>query len=70
MVYYTDRSGPGVSLAFFALWFVLRGDLFWVLPGVVLFLCVFNLFGIAIASLGERRASLGAFREFVRFAFV
>ena len=39
---------------------------------VVLFCsCVFfNHFSIAITSLGEERASLGAFRAFVRFALV
>ena len=43
-----------------ALWFILRGNLFYVLPCVILFLCLF----------GEERASLGAFRTFVRFALV
>ena len=32
--------------------------------------CVFCPFSIAITSLGEERASHGAFREFVRFALV
>ena len=32
--------------------------------------CVFSPFSIAITSLGEERASLGAFRMFVRFALV
>ena len=44
-----------------------------VLPCVVLFLCFFGPFGVAIASLGEgvgRGAGLGAFRAFVRFALV
>ena len=35
-----------------------------------LFLCFFSPFSIAIASLGEERADLSAFRTFVRFAFV
>ena len=30
----------------------------------------FDPFSIAIASLGEERANIGAFRVFVRFAFV
>ena len=30
----------------------------------------FSPFGVAIASLGEERASLGAFRTFVRFVLV
>ena len=56
-------------LLFVALWFTLRGDLFYVLPCVVL-LVFFSPFSIAITSLGEGRANLGAFRAFFRFAFV
>ena len=33
-------------------------------------LVLFSPFSIAITSLGEERAGLGAFRAFVRFAFV
>ena len=71
--YSTDRSKalvPVLVLLFVALWFILRGDLFYVLPCVILFLCVFSPFSIAITSLGEERANLSAFRTFVRFAFV
>ena len=32
--------------------------------------CIFNPFSIAITSLGEERANLGAFCMFVRFALV
>ena len=42
MVYSTDRSKavvPVLVLFFVALWFILRGDLFYVLPCVILFLC-------------------------------
>ena len=42
MVYSTDRSKamvPVLVLLFVALWFILRGDLFYVLPCVILFLC-------------------------------
>ena len=42
VVYSTDRSKVVVSvlvLLFVALWFILRGDLFYVLPCVILFLC-------------------------------
>ena len=70
MVYSTDRSKAVVSvlvLLFVALWFILRGDLFYVLPCVILF---FSPFSIAIISLGEERAYLSAFRTFVRFVFV
>ena len=73
VIYSTDRSKamvPVLVLLFVALWFIL-GDLFYVLPCVVLFLCFLILLrGIAITSLGEERASLGAFRTFVRFALV
>ena len=62
-----------LDLLFAALWFILRGDmffLFYLLPCVILFLCVFSPFSIAITSLGEERASLCAFRTFVRFTLV
>ena len=42
VVYSTDRSKavvPMLVLLFVALWFILRGDLFYVLPCVILFLC-------------------------------
>ena len=57
-------------LLFVALWFILRGDLLYVFPCVILFLCVFSPFIIAITSLGEERANLSAFRTFVRFVLV
>ena len=82
MVHSTDRSKavvPVLVLLFVALWFILWGDLFYVLPCVILFLCVFfffffffffSPFSIAITSLGEERTSLCAFHTFVRFALV
>ena len=42
VVYSTDRSKvvvPVLALIFVDLWFILRGDLFYVLPCVNLFLC-------------------------------
>ena len=54
-------------LLFVALWFIVQGDLFYVLPCVILFLCVFSPFSIANTSLGEERANLSAFCAFVRF---
>ena len=54
-------------LLFVALWFILRGDLFYILPCVILFLCFFSPFSIAITSFGEERANLSAFRTFVWF---
>ena len=73
MVYSTDCSKavvPVLVLLFVALWFILRGDLFYVLLCVILFLCFLSPFSIAITSLGEERANLGAFRTFVRFVLV
>ena len=73
MVYSTDRSKalvPVLVLLFGALWFILRGDLLYVLPCAILFLCFFSSFIIAITSLGEERANLSAFRSFVQFVLV
>ena len=72
VVYATDRSkavAPVLILLFVPLWFILRGDLFYVLPCVIL-LRVFSPFSIAITSLGEERVNLSAFRTFVRFVLV
>ena len=44
VVYSTNRSKalvPVLVFLFVALWFNLRGDLFYVLPCVILFLCFF-----------------------------
>ena len=73
MVYSTDRSKavvPVLVLLFVALWFILQGDLLYVFPCVILFLCFLSPFSIAITSLGEERANLSAFRTFVRFVLV
>ena len=73
VVYSTSRSMvvvPVLVLLFVALWFILRGDLFYVLPYVILFLCVFSPLSIAITSLREERANLSAFRTFVQFVLV
>ena len=72
MVYSTDRSkvAPVLVLLFVALWFILRSDLFYVLHCIILFLCFFCPFSIAITSLEEERANLSAFRTFVRFVLV
>ena len=60
---------PVLVLLFVTLWFIIRGDLFYVLPCVILFLCLSVLFSIANTSLGEERererATFGAFRTFV-----
>ena len=55
---------------FVALWFILRGVLFYVLTLCYFVLVFFSLFSIAITSLGEERANLSAFRTFVRFVLV
>ena len=68
----TDRSKavvPVLVLLFVALWFIIRGDLLYVFPCVILS-CVFSPFSIAVTSLGEERANLSAFRTFVRFVLV
>ena len=73
MVCSTDRSTAVVLvlvLLFVDLWFILRGDFFSVLPCVILFLCFFRPFSIAITSFGEERANLSAFRTFVRSVLV
>ena len=73
MVYSTDRSKavvPVLVLRFVALWFILRGDLFYVLLLCHFVLVFFSPFSIAITSLGEERANLSAFRTFVRFVLV
>ena len=72
VVYSTDHSKtvvPVLVLLFVALWFILRGDLLYVLPYHFV-LGVFSPFSIAITSLGEQRANLNAFRTFVRFVLV
>ena len=73
MVYSTDRSKAVVTvlvLLFGVLWFILRGDLLYVLPCAIFCLCVFGPFNLAITSLGEERANLSAFHMFDQFAFV
>ena len=50
----TDRSKAAVPVLVFlfvALWFILRGDLLYVVPCVILSLCFFSPFSIAIFSL-------------------
>ena len=55
MVYSTDRSKvvvPLLVLLFVALWFILRCDLFYVLPCVILFLCFSVLLALRLPCLG------------------
>ena len=70
VVYSTDRFKavvPVLVLLFVALWFILRVLRLALCYFVLVF---FSLFSIAITSLWKERASLGAFRTFVRFALV
>ena len=57
MVYSTDRSKavvPVLVLLFIALWFILRGDLLYVFPCVILFLCFSVLLVLRLPRLGKR----------------
>ena len=57
VVYSTDRSKalvPVLVLLFVALWFILRGDLFYVLPCVILFLCFSVLLALQLPRIGKR----------------
>ena len=75
VVYSTERSKavvPVLILLFVALWFILRGYLFYVLPCVILFLCFSVLLPFRLPRLGKRELilNLNAFRTFVQFALV
>ena len=64
VVYSTDRSKavvPVLVLLFVALWFILRGDLFYVLPGVIFFLCFSVLLALRLPRLGNRELILVLF---------
>ena len=57
VVYSTDSSKavvPVLVLLFVALWFILRGDLFYVLPCVILFLCFSVLLALRLPRLGKK----------------
>ena len=56
-VYSTDRSKAVVTvlvLLFVSLWFILQGDLLYVLPCVILFLCFSVLLALRLPRLGKR----------------
>ena len=61
---YTNRSEaavPVLVLLFVALWFILRGDLFYVLPCVILFLCLSVLLALRLPRLGKGELTLVLF---------
>ena len=58
VVYSTDLSKavvPVLVLLFGALWFILRGDLLYVLPCVILFLCFSVLLALRLPRLEKRK---------------
>ena len=64
----TDRSKavvPVLVLFFVALWFILRGDLLYVFPCVILFLCFSVLLVLRLPRLGKRELILVLFVRFV-----
>ena len=64
VVYSTGRSKavvPVLVLHFGALWFILRGDLLYVLPCAILFLCFSVLLALRLPRLGKRELILVLF---------
>ena len=64
VVYSTDRSKavvPVLVLPFVAIWFILRGDLFYVLPCVIWFLCFSVLLPLRLPRLEKRELILVLF---------
>ena len=64
VVHSTDRSKavvPVLVLHFVVLWFILRGDFFYVLPCVILFLCFSVLLALRLPRLGKRELILVLF---------
>ena len=67
MVYSTNRSKalvPVLVLFFIALYFILPGDLFYVLPFVIFFLCFSVLLALRLPRLGKRELLLVLFVRF------
>ena len=67
MVCSTDRSKavvPVLVLLFVALWFILRGNLLYVFPCVILFLCFSVLLVLRLPRLGKRELILVLFVRF------
>ena len=76
VVYSPDRSRavvPVLVLLFVALWFILRGDLFYVLPCVILFLCFLVLLALRLPCFGKSELVLvlfGRLFDLYLFGFV
>ena len=76
VVYSTDRSKavvPVLLLLFVALWFIVRGDLLYVFPCVILFLCFSVLLVLRLPRLGKTELILMLFVrlfELYLFGFV
>ena len=68
VVYSVDRSKavvPVLVLLLVALWFILRGDLFYVLPCVILFLCFSVLLALRLPRLWKRELILVLFLRLI-----
>ena len=61
---------PVLVLLFVALWFILRGDLLYVFPCVILFLCFSVLLILRLPRLGKRELILVLFVRLYLFGFV
>ena len=76
MVYSKDPSKvvvPALVLLFGALWFILRGDLLYVLSCAILFLCFSVLLALRLPRLGKRELILVLFVRLIdlcMFGFV
>ena len=57
-VVYSKAVVPVLVLLLVALWFILRGDLFYVLPCVILFLCFSVLLALRLPRLWKRELIL------------
>ena len=73
MVYSTDRSEavvPVLVLLFVALWFIPRGDVFYVLPCVILFLFFSVLLALRLPRMGKRELILVLFIRLFELHFL
>ena len=73
VVYSTDRFKavvPVLVLLFGALRFILRGDLLYVLPCAILFLCISVLLALQLLRLGKRELILVFFVHLIDLCFL